>query len=85
MQEKGKKALFFSTVAELVFLSLLQLLELAGIAPPHSSLLNQLYYILHFAGAVKRSHSEFGGLLKLVADYPPCKGHKLPYLMRPRT
>src|SRR5580692_205842 len=70
MQEKGRSALSFSTAAEPVFLSLLRLLELADIALPHSSLLNQLCF-LHFAVAVERYHSEFGGLLKLVAHHPP--------------
>ena len=71
MQEKGKRALSFSIVARLVFLSLLQLPGLADIAPPHSLLLSQLCYILHFADTIKRCHSEFGGPLKLVADHPP--------------
>ena len=71
MQEKGKRALSFSIVARPVFLSLLQLPELAGIVPSHSSLLSQLCYILHFANAIERYHSEFGEPLKLVADHPP--------------
>ena len=68
MQEKNKRALSFSIVARPVFPSLLQLPELAGIALSHSLLLSQLCYILYFADAVERCHSEFGGPLKLVCN-----------------
>jgi hypothetical protein len=69
MQEKGSRVLSFSTVAKLVFPSFLQLLRLIGIVPPHSSLLNQLCYILHFANTIERYYLEFRELLKLAADH----------------